>query len=99
MAITSHMRRESFARKALAMAIRPKLAWIADEKVWTTAIFKDNNQIYICKESMDYLSQLAIGEADQVVYRRLRALRCYDSKVDFLKGKIINHFHFFTIFI
>ena len=48
---------------------------------------------------MDYLSELAIGEADQIVYRRLRALS-NDSEVDFLKGEIlIDDFHISTIFI
>lgn len=35
MAITSHLGIGSFSRKALAMAIRSKIAWIADEKVLT----------------------------------------------------------------
>ena len=33
MAITSHLGIGSFSRKAIAMAIRSKIAWIADEKV------------------------------------------------------------------
>lgn len=48
---------------------------------------------------MDYLSELSIGEADQIVYRRLRALS-YDSEVDLLKGETqIDDFHISTMFI
>ena len=48
---------------------------------------------------MDYLSELAIGEGDQVVDKMLRTLSCYDSKVDFLKGKLMIDIHFYPIFI
>ena len=99
MALTSHMRRESFARKAFAMAIMPKISWIADEKVSAIVFFTANNQSNIFKESMNYLSELAIGEGDQVVDKRLRTLSCYDSKVDFLKGKLMIDIHFYPIFI
>ena len=35
MAVTGYIKKDSFARKTLAMKLKPKIAWIAERKVGT----------------------------------------------------------------